>query len=61
MRVFRSHNSCSCFLYVLHLMHKFIKPSMALNGEYPAERANIKLPLGRNRLLTLTQISATAI
>lgn len=46
MRGFRSHNSCGCFLYVLHLMHNFIKPSRALNGNYRAERANIKLPLG---------------
>jgi transposase-like protein len=60
-RAFKTQPSCKRFLYKLDLMHNFIKPSMALNGGYPAERANIKLPLGRDRLLSLIQISATGI
>ena len=61
MRGFKSHVSCKRFLDLLDIMHNFIKPSMALDGGYPAERADIKLPLGRNRLLSLIQISATAL
>lgn len=59
MNGFKSHPSCKRFLDLLDIMHNFIKPSMALHGGYPAEKANIKLPLGRNRLLSLIQISAT--
>ena len=60
MRGFRSQISCRRFLYMLDTMHNFIKPSMALKGRYPAEEAGIKLPLHRNRILSLIQISATA-
>lgn len=60
MRAFKSHASCRRFLTLLDVMHNFIKPSMALNGGYPAERAGIKLPLTRNRLLSLIQTSAAA-
>jgi len=61
MKGFNSHISCKHFLDHLDIMHNFIKPSMALKGGYPAEQADIKLPLGRNRLLTLIPISTTAI
>ena len=60
MRGFKSHVSCRHFLHMLDIMHNFIKPSMALRGDYPAEEAGIKLQLGRNRLLSLIQLSATA-
>jgi len=60
MRGFKSHTSCKRFLDMLDIIHNFIKPSMALNGGYPAEQAGIKLPLGRNRILSLIQISAMA-
>jgi len=60
MRGFKSHISCKRFLDMLDIMHNFIKPSMALKGSYPAEKAEIKLPLGRNRLLSLIQIPAMA-
>jgi transposase-like protein len=61
MRGFKSHPSCKRFLDLLDTMHNFIKPSMALDGGYPAEKADIKLPLGRNRLLSLIQISTTPL
>jgi len=60
MRGFKSHISCRRFLNMLDIMHNFIKPSMALKNGHPAEEADINLPLGRNRLLSLIQISATA-
>jgi transposase-like protein len=63
-RAFKTQPSCKRFLYMLdlmHNMHNFIKASMALNGGYPAERASIKLPLGRDGLLSLIQILATGI
>jgi len=60
MKGFKSHVSCKQFLDMLDTMHNFIKPSMALKGNYPAEQAGIKLPLARNRLLLLIQISAMA-
>jgi transposase-like protein len=58
-RGFKSHKSCRRFLYMLDVMHNFIKPSMALKGSWPAEEAAIKIRLGRNRLLSLIQTSAT--
>jgi hypothetical protein len=60
MRGFKSHISCRRFLAMLDTMHNFIKPNMALRGGYPAEEAGIKLPLGRNRILSLIQTSAMA-
>jgi len=61
MRGFKSHTSCRRLLHMLDIMHNFTKPSMALKGGYPAEEAGIKLHLGRNRVLSLIQISATAL
>jgi len=60
MRVFKGHISCRQFLYMSDIMHNHIKPSMALRGGYPAKEAGIKLPLGRNRILFLIKILATA-
>jgi transposase-like protein len=61
MRGFKTQSSCKLFLTLMDIMHNFIKPSMALKGGYPAERAGIKLALTRNRLLSLIQISAATI
>ncbi|HKM50888.1 MAG TPA: hypothetical protein VJZ75_06895 [Candidatus Bathyarchaeia archaeon] len=47
MNGFKSHPSCKRFLELLDIMHNFIKPSIALDSGYPAEKAGIKLPLGR--------------
>jgi len=60
MRGFKNHISCRRLLNMLDIMHNFIKPSMALKSGHPAEKAGIKLPLGRNRILSLIQTSATA-
>jgi transposase-like protein len=60
MRGFKNRIACKRFLDMLDVMHNFIKPSMALRGGYPAEEAGIKLQLGRDRLLSLIQLSAAA-
>lgn len=61
MRGFKNHLSCKHFLDMLDIMHNYIKPSMALRGSYPAEKAGIKLPIARNRILSLIQISAPPV
>jgi hypothetical protein len=54
---FKSRVSCRQFLDMLETMHNFIKPSILLKSSYLAEEADIKLPLGSNRILSIIQIS----
>ncbi|MDI6855541.1 MAG: DDE-type integrase/transposase/recombinase [Candidatus Thermoplasmatota archaeon] len=58
MKGFKSYSSAEAFLDILDIHHNYIKPSMALDGSYPAEHANIHLPLGRNRLLSLILLAS---
>jgi len=36
-----------------HIMNNFVNPHQQLGGKTPAEKAGIKLKLGRNKLLGL--------
>lgn len=50
---FRSDEGAEAFLNMKRVIHNFINPHSGLQGKTPAEAAEIKLPLGRNRLLDL--------
>lgn len=50
---FRSKEGAKAFLNMKRVIHNFVNPHQELCGRTPAEAAEIKLPLGRNRLLSL--------
>lgn len=50
---FRSAEGAEAFLNMKRVIHNFVNPHHSLKGKTPAEAAEIKLPLGRNRLLNL--------
>ena len=53
IRGFKSFKCASAFLEMKRIIHNFVNPHMELEGHTPAEMANINLPLGRNKLLSL--------
>ena len=50
---FGSFEGGKSFLNFKHILHNFVNPHQQLLGRTPAEDAEIKLPLGRNKLLEL--------
>lgn len=50
---FGSFNGAKGFLNFKHILHNFVNPHQQLRGNTPAEAAEIKLPLGQNKLLEL--------
>lgn len=50
---FRSFEGAEAFLNLRRIIYNFINPQQNLNGKTPSEAAEIKLKLGRNRLLGL--------
>ncbi len=58
MRHFKSHVFAEAFFGMKQVIHNFINPNIELNGKTPAQAAEIKLKLGRSRLLSLIRITA---
>ncbi len=58
MRNFKSFLNAQTFFDMHRICRNFINPCMQLKGKTPAETADIKLPLGRNKLLALIQYVA---
>lgn len=52
---FRSFEGGEAFTNFKRVIHNFVNPHYELNGKTPAEVAEIRLPLGRNRLLGLIE------
>ena len=50
---FGSFESGEAFMNLNHIIHNFVNPRQELKGKTPAEAAEIKIPLGRNKLLNL--------
>lgn len=50
---FRSKGGAEAFLNMKRVIHNFVNPHQGLHGRTPAEAAEINLPLGRNKLLSL--------
>ncbi|MBU0757034.1 MAG: DDE-type integrase/transposase/recombinase [Nanoarchaeota archaeon] len=53
MRHLGSFEDAKTFLNLKTIIHNFINPHMQLKGKTPAEKADIHLPLKRNKLLNL--------
>jgi len=52
---FGSFQGAETFMNLKRVIHNFVNPHQGLKGKTPAEAADIKLPLKRNRLLSLIQ------
>ena len=50
---FKSFDDAKCFMDLRRTIHNFVNPNQELQGKTPAERAEINLRLGRNKLLDL--------
>ena len=57
---FRSKEGAKAFLNMKRVIHNFVNPHYTLRGKTPAEAAEIKLHLGRDRLLSLIKYWAKA-
>ena len=52
---FKSFEYAKAFMNLQRIMHNFVNPHQELGGKTPADMAEIKLNLGRNKLLGLIQ------
>lgn len=52
---FKSFDYAKSFLNLRRIIHNFVNPHQQLGGKTPAVNAEIKLELGRNRLLSLIE------
>ena len=50
---FGSFEGAETFMNLRHIIHNFVNPHQGLKGKTPSEVAEIKLKLGRNKLLEL--------
>ena len=50
---FKSFEHAEAFMNLQNVMNNFVNPHQQLGGKTPAEKAEIKLKLGRNKLLGL--------
>lgn len=55
MRGFKSLDSAENILALIDVCYNFVDPHMGLNGNTPAEEADLNLDLGRNRLRSLIE------
>ena len=52
---FKNFEYAKCFTDLRRIIYNYVNPHQELNGKTPAEKAIIKIPLGRNKLLGLIQ------
>ena len=55
---FCSFKGAESFMNLRHIIHNFVNPHQQLNGKTPAEKAGIKLKLGRTKLIGLIKYMA---
>ena len=55
---FKSFDYAESFLNLRRVIHNFVNPHQQLGGKTPAENAEIKLDLGRNKLLKLIRYAS---
>lgn len=58
MRHWGSFKSAKKVLKMRQIIHNFVNPHLELQGKTPAEAAEIKYELGKNRLLNLVELTA---
>lgn len=52
---FKSFDKAKHFMNLQHIINNFVNPHQELEGKTPVEIAEIKIPLGRNKLLGLIE------
>ena len=52
---FKNFADAENFMNLRMIIHNFVNPNQELQGKTPAEVAEIKIPLGRNKLLNLIE------
>ena len=57
---FESFQRAEAFLNMRRVIHNFVNPHQSLNGKTPAEEAEIRINLGRNKLKGLIQYVRTS-
>ena len=57
LNVFQSHGGAQSTSTLCKMIHNYVNPHNMLNGRTPAEAADMILPLGENRLLSLIKIA----
>lgn len=60
LNFFQSHEGAQSTSTLCNMLHNYVNPHCMLGGKTPAEAAEMKLPLGENRLLDLIQIARKA-
>lgn len=55
---FESFAGGEAFMNLKHVIHNFVNPHQGLTGKTPAEAADLNLPLGQNKLLSLIHYRA---
>jgi hypothetical protein len=58
MRNFGSFSGAEKFLDLKRIIHNYVNPHMQLKGLTPAEKADIDLKLGQNKLINLIKKQA---
>ncbi|MDP3640402.1 MAG: DDE-type integrase/transposase/recombinase, partial [Nanoarchaeota archaeon] len=58
--VFQTHEGAQATSTLCKVLHNYINPHGMLDGKTPAQRAELILPLGTNKLLDLIQIARKA-
>jgi transposase-like protein len=57
LNVFQTHEGASATSTLLKILHNYITPHSALGGKTPAEKAEMILPLGTNKLLEMIKLA----
>ena len=57
LNVFQTHLGAKSTSTICNMVHNYVNPHNMLGGKTPAEAAELILPLGENKLLSLIQFA----
>jgi hypothetical protein len=60
LNVLQTHEGAVSISVLCKILHNYVNPHCMLRGKTPAERAELMLPLGENRLLNLIGLARKA-
>ena len=60
LNVFQSHEGAEATSALCKVLHNYVSPHSMLKGKTPAEKAELILPLGTNKLLDLVKLAKKA-